>query len=104
MFNTEASNPFGVLESLSKLKNPVDNLLKVISTQKNDGGAISKKTIKKHTRVLVFLRKALGSSKSDVKQAFEWTPNNTSSRWRNRSLKSGKLSEDQLITIVCNLE
>ncbi|GBM02798.1 hypothetical protein AVEN_51986-1 [Araneus ventricosus] len=42
MFNIEVSNPFGVLESLSELENPVDNLLKVMSTQKNGGGAISK--------------------------------------------------------------
>ncbi|GBM41922.1 hypothetical protein AVEN_142900-1 [Araneus ventricosus] len=42
MFNIEVSNPFGVLESLSELENPVDNLLKVMSTQKNGGCAISK--------------------------------------------------------------
>ncbi|GBM13263.1 hypothetical protein AVEN_226255-1 [Araneus ventricosus] len=42
MFNIKVSNSFGILENMSELENPVDNLLKGVCTEKNGGGAISK--------------------------------------------------------------
>ncbi|GBO07388.1 hypothetical protein AVEN_170438-1 [Araneus ventricosus] len=42
MFNIKVSNSFGILENMSELENTVDSLLKVVCTEKNGGGAISK--------------------------------------------------------------
>ncbi|GBN90485.1 hypothetical protein AVEN_111572-1 [Araneus ventricosus] len=42
MFNIKVSNSFRILENMSELENPVDNLLKGVCTEKNGGDAISK--------------------------------------------------------------